>query len=244
MKIYEFYRKIKSPNPKVSKAFSKLNNLYSKIPDTKGCLENLKECKVYCCRDQTPQFLYVEFLNIWKYIKKNWDNNKLCDIIEKSMMNVIKGDTTKGCVFFNNETGLCDIYKKRSYNCRIYAITPELEFKPRYEKMKELYKNIPGAIVREQCNLISTCDECKVTIFDTNHWWKELVIIEKSIGIKEELINDKEGGSYRAPHDHLLLFLMPENILSSLAAIRLYDNAEDKIKRIKEFMGHIKNFYG
>ena len=246
MSIYEFYRQIASSDPKVLDACSKLDKLYKQIPETKGCLNNINKkdgCGGWCCLIQTPQLLYCEFLNIWNYIKNNWSNDEICDAIEKSMLNVIRGDTTKGCVFFNEETKLCKIHNKRPYNCYIYGITPDEEFKPRYEKIKELYKDIPSAIIKEQCDLVSTCDSSKTTIFKTNRWWKELVKIEKSIGIEEDDINDKEGGSYRTPHDHILLFLMPENVLSSLAGIRLYDKAEDRILAIKELMSHIRNFY-
>ena len=159
------------------------------------------------------------------------------------MKNSIVGETTKGCIFFNNKIKLCNIHKVRPYVCYLYGITPELEFNIRFEKMKELYKDIPSAVIKEQCELVSTCNGEKITIFQTNKWWNELIDIEKSIGIKKDIIHDKEGGSYRTPHDHLLLFLMPDNVLSSLAGINMYDNIKDKIITVSELMSNIRKFY-
>ena len=42
----------------VEPAFSKLCNLYAKIPDTEGCMENLDTCGGWCCKLQSPQVLY------------------------------------------------------------------------------------------------------------------------------------------------------------------------------------------
>jgi len=246
MDIFKFYRTIKPSDPSVVKSFKQLKNVYKIIPETKGCIENIskeKGCGGWCCKIQSPQFLYIEFLHIWQFIKENWSGDEICDIIHKSMLNVIKGDTTKGCVFFDNETKKCKIHEVRGYACRLYGITPEKEFKVRYERMKELYKSVPGAVVKEQCNLIKTIDDKKVTVFNTSRWWSQLIQIEKKIGIKEEDISDKQGGSYRMPHDHILLFTMPENILSALAGISLYDNANDKIVAVSDLMGLIKNHF-
>lgn len=246
MDIFKFYRTIKPSDLSVVKSFKKLKNIYKIIPETEGCIENIskeKGCGGLCCFVQSPQFLYIEFLYIWQFIKENWSGDEICDIIQKSMLNVIKGDTTKGCVFFNQETKKCKIHQVRGYSCRLYGITPEEEFKPRYERMKELYKNVPGAVVKEQCNLIKTIGKKQVTIFNTNRWWNELIQIEKKIGIKGEDISDKQGGSYRMPHDHILLFTMPENVLSALAGISLYDNAHDKIMAVSDLMGLIRNHF-
>jgi len=247
MNNFKFYRKIKLTDQKVQKAFSKLSNLYNKIPETEGCLENINKengCESSCCLLQTPQLLYIEFLYLWNAIRKNISNKIICELIEKSMKNSVIGETTKGCIFFNKTNKKCDVHKWRCYNCRLYGITPEEEFKPRYEKMKKIYKNVVGAVIKEQCSLITTINKKKVTVKDTDRWWSELVDIEHSIGIPENKINDDvKGGSYRTPHDHLLLYLMPENILGGLSGIRLYDNKEDKRREVEKLINIIKTFY-
>lgn len=245
---FSFYKNIKTDNSKVKKASLKLHNLYNKIPDTKGCFENIskeKVCGGWCCELQTPQLLYSEFLNLWHYISSDFCNNMFMEFLKRSMYNSVLDMPTKGCIFFDKDKKICSVHKKRPYNCRIYGITPDQEFKPRLEKLRKSYEGVVGAVFKDQCNLISTCGGEEVTEEDTNRWWNELVVIEKSIGIEDRNINDNvDSGSYRAPHDHLLLYLMPNNVLSALSGIRLYDNYKDKVIAIEELIFNIKNFFG
>ncbi|GAG93951.1 unnamed protein product, partial [marine sediment metagenome] len=139
MNDFEFYKTIRlSTNRKIKKVFSKLRNVYQTIPTTVGCLENIGEksgCAARCCLIQTPQLLYSEFLFIWDYISKKWNDDEICDLFERCMKNAINPIPSKQCVFFNDETNLCKIHKVRPYNCFLYGITPEEEFQPRYEKL-------------------------------------------------------------------------------------------------------------
>ncbi len=242
----DFYQRIRVNNSKVKKNLSSLHNLYNKIPDTKGCLENIdknKCCGGWCCKIQTPQLLYCEFLLIWRYLSKNFSDDELCELFRKCMLNATKDIPSKGCVFFDGKKKLCKIHKVRPYNCRIYGITPDEEFNKRYEKLKEQYKNVPGAKIEKQCSLVSVEDGSKITSEDTYKWWKDLNKIERSIGIREANITDKVGGSYRAPHDHVLLYNMPDNILSGISGIRLYDSYVDRIKAIDEIINNIKKHF-
>jgi len=246
MPNFDFYKEIDINKETVINSFEKLKYLYNRMPETKGCIENINKedgCGGWCCQIQFPQLLYCEFLYIWKHIKKNFSNEDLCNIIEQSMMNVVKGDMTKGCIFFNKETKLCKIHNVRPLNCYLYGITPEEEFDIRFKKMKEKYKHNLGMKIKEQCDMVSTCNNKELTTKDTKRFWNELVEIEKEMGIEEENINDKTGGSYRSPHDHLLFFLMPDNVLSGLAGIQMYSDASDKIKTVNEIMVNIRKFY-
>ena len=246
MQNFDFYKKIKMSNKFVISSFEKLKYLYGKMPDTKGCLENISKedgCGGWCCQIQFPQLFYSEFLYIWNYIKKNFDNKELCDMIEQSMLNAVKGDLSKGCIFFNKETKLCRIHNVRPLNCYLYGITPKEEFDIRFEKVKEKYKNNLAMILKEQCDLVFVSDGKDLTTEDTAKLWNELVEIEKGIGISEDDINDEVGGSYRSPHDHLLFFLMPDNVISGIAGIQMYDDASDKITAINEIMINIRKFY-
>jgi len=245
MEDFGFYKTIRLSNKdKVESSFSKLNNVYKDIPETKGCMENVdSNCKGWCCQIQCPQLLYSEFLLIWNYISNNWTDNQICDLIERSMMTVVSGSPTKGCVFFDNESKLCNIHKKRPLNCRIYGITPDEEFKPRYEKLKELYKSVLGAVIKPQCDLVSTCNGKEVTIEDTSKWWKKINNIERSIGLPKKMITDDIGGSYRTPHDHILFYTMPENVLNGLESIRNYEDHLEKIKAVKNIVNVIRNTF-
>ena len=247
MKDFEFYKTIRLyRNEKTDKIFSKLKETYKKIPDTKGCLDNICKnggCNGWCCMIQTPQLLYSEFLLIWDFISKNLDDDLICDLFNICMMNAINEVPSKGCVFFDIDKKLCKIHDIRPYNCRIYGITPSEEFNPRYEKIKNEYKTIIGAIIKPQCDLISTVDGKNITTEDTSRWWKELLDAERMMGIPENLITDEFGGSYRTPHDHILLYNMPENVLNALAGIKMYSDNLDKIKAVTELMSHIRNYF-
>jgi len=235
----------------IIEGFKKLDYLYSKLPETKGCFENLNKCKGKCCLYQNPQVFYVEFLNIWTYICKNWNIEDLLKIIELSVRTYVYNTPTKGCIFFDKEKYLCRIHNKRPFNCFFYGITPLEEFNKRYEKIKKLYKNNPDAIFMEQCNLIKAYSNGKEKIVsqeEIDNWWKELVEIEHYIGVKKKNINDEEEGSYRTFHDHILLKIMPHEVLIELEKIRMMKNINSKdiviktfIKLLKENIEKIKN---
>ena len=248
MKDFEFYKTIRlANNSKIQKAFSKLRNIYNSIPATKGCMENINGsgvcCNAWCCKIQTPQLLYSEFLLIWNFISKKWRDEAVCDLFEKCMLNAIDDIPSKGCVFFNKEINQCRIHKFRPYNCRIYGITPPEEFNPRYEKIKEEYKTIIGATIKPQCELVSTVDGKKLTTKNTNDWWNEIAAIERLIGIPMNMVTDEFGGTYRTPHDHVLLYNMPENVLNALAGIKLYSDNLDKIRAVSEIMSNLRNYF-
>ncbi len=247
MKDFEFYKNIRfsRKKEKLTKAFSKLHNLYHTIPDTKGCMDNInaegESCKAWCCRIQTPQLLYSEFLLLWNFISKNWTDEEVCDLFEKCMLNAVDPIPSKGCVFFDGDTCTCKVHKVRPYNCRIYGITPKEDFEPRYLRLKEEYKSILGAIIKPQCSLVSTTDEIEVTKEQIDEWWEKLSEIEQSIGIPEDMVTDAIGGSYRTPHDHVLLYNMPENVLNALSGIKKYTDEFEKKKMIHELVKVIKN---
>lgn len=249
MKDFEFYKTIRASNKKdkLIKAYSKLHNFYNTIPDTTGCMENIgtfsSGCKAWCCRIQTPQFLYSEFLLLWNFVSRNWEDDEICDLFERCMLNAINPIPSKGCVFFDDDLCICKAHKVRPYNCRIYGITPNEEFEPRYEKLKKEYDSILGAVIKPQCGLVSTVDDKEITKKDIDDWWEELVEIERSIGIPKDMITDAMGGSYRTPHDHVLLYNMPENVLNALSGIKQYTDEFDKKKAIKELIQVIKNVF-
>lgn len=246
MANFDFYKKIKANNLKVKKRISKLHDVYKAIPDTKGCMENINAeggCRGWCCKCQSPQLLYSEFLLIWNHISKELSNEEFLNIMEKALLNAVDDKLSKGCIFFDDSTYLCKIHKVRPMNCIIYGITPEEEFNERFEKLKKEYEE-RGEELHPQCSLISTVNGEEITTKSINKWWQDIAKIESKIGIRENKINDDvEGGSYRSPHDHLILYVLPENIIFSLAAIRLYDKWDEKEKAIKNIMDTIRKFY-
>lgn len=231
------------PAKKIKQAKISLNVLYNKIPNTKGCLENIAKpheqggCGAWCCRLQTPQVLYSEFLNTWNYIVSSFSDLDFESLLERCLRKYLYPNDDKGCVFLNKETNKCSQHETRPFNCRIYGITPEEEFKPRYERLKVIYPDI-----KEQCNLVSTTDGRNVTKKDIDNWWLELKSIEIRMGIKNDLINDSFGGSYRTYHDHVLIHILGEQNLSNLSNIRMNGSKLDKERTIQKMMLVLKSF--
>jgi len=202
------------------------------------------ECgEIHNCMIQTPQLLYSEFLLIWQYISSQWNDSRVCDLLESCMLNAVNPIPSKQCVFFDEDLCMCKCHDVRPYNCRIYGITPDEVFEPRYEKLKEEYKVIVGAIIKPQCDLVSVCDNTEITVKDIDRWWDKIIKVERYLGIPKDMINDSMGGSYRSPHDHILLYNMPDNVLNALAGIKLYDSEFDKKKAITELIQVIRNVF-
>ena len=110
-------------------------------------------------------------------------------------------------------------------------------------RLKKEYKDIVGAVIKPQCELVLTVDDRDITIEDTNRWWEQLKKVERSIGISKKLMTDEIGGTYRTPHDHILLYNMPENVLNAIAGIKMYDDYTDKIVTIEQLVQVIKNVF-
>jgi hypothetical protein len=127
----------------------------------------------WCCALQTPQVLYCEFLHTWQYIIRNFTHLQISSLVEKCLRKYLYDNSEKACVFFDKDNKICSQHESRPYNCRIYGITPDEEFVPRYEKLKVIYPDI-----KPQCNLVSTVNGEAVSKKDIDNWWIELRSIE------------------------------------------------------------------
>ena len=223
-----------------------LENFYKKLPETSGCLENINKengCGGWCCKFQSPQVLNVEFINTWNFVLNNFSEEEVVELLEKSIRNYLSNEFSKGCVFWNKETKLCKIHVARPFNCYLYGITPKEEFTERYIRMKKEHKNELGAVIRQQCDLVSTVNCGMPTIEETEKLWKELIEIEKNIGVDENLIHDGDGGTYRTYHDYILIKLLPVNSLSDMTTLRLYGTMEEKEQFVCNFISSFKKAY-
>jgi Fe-S-cluster containining protein len=206
-----------------------LDWIYGKIPDTKGCMENIAKpeaeggCGAWCCKEQNPQVLYVEFLNAWNHVTHTWKKEPFLSLVERSLRAYLFDAERRGCVFWDRESKLCSIHKHRPFNCRVYGVTPEEEFKPRYERLKVIYPD-----TRDQCNLVSTVNDEPVTKKQIDEWWKLINNAEKSLGISPKKINDSFGGTYRTFYEHILLETMGEEGMEMLSNTRLVGSTEEK----------------
>jgi len=119
-----------------------------------------------------------------------------------------------------------------AHNCRIYSITPDEEFKPRYERLKVLYQDRLDAVFMDQCKLPSVMGGRKPTIKDTTEWWASLVKIEEDIGIERKRINDSPGGSYRTYPEHIILHVFSDKVVEMLQTLRVHGNKFEKKQAI------------
>jgi len=224
------------------KLIPRLTQIYQSIPDTKGCLENLPTCKSWCCEHQSPQVLLVEFQNAWGYILRTWTVDQIAGLVEKCIRLYLSRMPTKGCIFWDRDSFKCQIHKARCYNCRIYGITPDEEFNPRYRRFKEAMKGNPLAVIREQCKLCQTINGTTVTTKDTQRWWDQISELEHEFGVKREHINDSYDGSYRTYHDHILLAIMPKEIMEDLSRMRMLGSSIDLTRKEQSIQALVNAF--
>lgn len=228
---------------KLNEACKRLKILYDKIPTTVGCMEHINKpqgaggCNAWCCREQTPQVLYIEFLLSWEYIKQNYSIEKFKSLIKSCLDKYLFSADNKACVHFDAEKNMCMQHETRPYNCRIYGITPDEEFKPRFERLRVLYPNI-----KYQCGLVKTENRVDVTKKQIDNWWLELKAIEMSIGVKPNKITDEFYGSYRTYHDHILLEVLGEAGLEYLSHLRVYGSDEQKNNIIQKTLQNMDQF--
>jgi hypothetical protein len=201
-------------------------------------MENLEKCKGWCCRLNSPQVLYCEFFNVWTYVIKEWDYDKIIKLIGRCLKNYLSESFNKPCVFWDIDTHLCLVHKYRNFNCRLFGITPEDEMKPRVEQLRKKFQSDILAVIKDQCKLV--VGEKDVTKDDTDRWWHRLEAIEQLAGIDKKMITDDPGGSYRMYHDHILIQLFPDDVMRQLSTLRAYGNPEEKEVFIENFLEIIK----
>jgi Fe-S-cluster containining protein len=235
------YKDVAIKKNKLPKIIKNLNATYETMPETKGCMENINKeggCEAWCCQSQNPQVLYVEFYNAWQKVMTTWPNEKIVGLVRGALRNYLSNESNKGCIFWDKETKLCGHHETRPYNCRIYGVIPEEEFKPRYERLKVLNPN-----VKDQCNLVSAIGN-QPTKKDTDAWWESIRKLEQDIGIPSHLITDEPGGSYRTYHDHILIQLFSDKVLNELTLIRLNQPADVKEKVMEGLIKAISKALG
>jgi hypothetical protein len=200
---------------------------------------------------------------------KNLEMTKIIKLIENALRNYMSNNLANGCIFFDKGKYTCEIHEVRGYNCHLYAQIPDEEFKPRYEELKVLYRKQFQPIM-DQCKVPTTCNfttsnvkistersevenansvkhfpekSQKVYVSDTTSWWNELKGIEQEMGIDGKFINDDFDGTYRSYHDHLLEYILPENILGDLSQVRENSTQEDKELTVVSILAKIENMF-
>ena len=230
---------------KVKEGIDKINEIYSEIPATTGCLKYIempKEeggCGGKCCLHQNPSVLYIEFMNTWKYVMSNFSMDEILGLIERSLRTYLNDAPTKGCVFFDRDKKVCTQHETRPYNCRMYSQIPDEEFKPRYEALKVLQEKDFRTVVMPQCDLTETVGD-KPTKEQSDEWWERMKKIENDCGIPENQITDDQNGTYRTFHDHIILHVFPDWALEDLTKMKLHGSFQDKNLAVLQTMSWLK----
>lgn len=183
-------------------------------------------CGAWCCEHQTPSLFYSEFLYAWNRVENSWPKDRKIKLILRSVEAYFSSKPTKGCIFWDRETKFCTIHETRPYNCRTYGQIPDEEFKPRVHRLKVLYADNPEAVIRDQCDLVTSPKP--PTKKELDDWFAELTFIEGDIGIPKSLMNDGDGGSYRQFHDHVLLKTCSDELLYHMSELRASGSDNDK----------------
>jgi|TARA_Y100000310_G_scaffold344276_1_gene456160 Fe-S-cluster containining protein len=231
---------------KLGNVLKHLHNLYSKLPATEGCMEYINKpkeeggCGCHCCHFISPQLLKIEFLNTWRHTVTGWTLEQIADLVEAAMNDYLDDKTSKGCVFLDRETSMCRQHDTRPLSCRSYGITPKEEFNSRYIRLKILYQDDITAVIKPQCNLVHTKDGRKVTVENTNSWWRELQALEAKIGIDRKDMTDEPGGTYRNYPEHILMHLLTTDNIQRLQQLRVYGNKLEKHAAKNEFMKYVR----
>ena len=239
--MYEFYH-IGVSEKTLKQSRKDIHNIYDSISETEGCIENLPTCGAWCCEHQNPSVLYSEWLNTYWRISRDWSRANLSDLFLRAVSTYIDANPTKGCVFWDKDSKHCMQHYTRPYNCRTYGQVPEEDFKPRYERLKVLYADKPGAVIKDQCSLVKSSGK-KPTVKDMTEWFEQLKIIEHDIlsdqqplmrNMVHSIIHDGDGGTYRTYHDHILLQMAPPTFLQQLTQLRIKGSKTEKDEFLKK----------
>ncbi len=225
-------------NTSATKTFAPLialDVLYDGMPSTTGCdkCEDVNgDDAIWCCRMQSPSLFYVEFIKACLEVQ-TWSKEKKAGLIIRAIKAYLSSDMQKGCVCYDQG---CTVYLSRPIACRQYGVIPEENWKKRWEQLEDREgKNFTS---KPQCNLVSTVSGKGVTVDQDERWFAHVRKQELRIGMPEHIVNlhDKDGGTYRTFHDHLLLEMFSSETLETLTKVKLSKPSKDIIENTAEAM--------
>ena len=110
--------------------------VHFKVPESKclGCPSRGgigHEVVADCCRKASPPLYYIEFVNVYKYIKQSWSKIQIEELFYYAFETLFNSNDEKPCVLLNQLTNECRVYKHRWLNCRTYGMVPDSEWEIR-----------------------------------------------------------------------------------------------------------------
>lgn len=222
---------------------------YEKIPSSK-CLHCPKHNHVIaqCCRKAAPPLYFIEFMNVYNYVWKNWSKEDRKNLFYKCYQNILSTESSKPCIFLDLETNKCQIYKERWINCRTYGMTPNVEWEDRAKFWVK--DTIKDHFVEKQ--IVKEFIDSKLTDISGKSTKKEIEV-EKSIVNQEKLgqyikdlftdglidnidrINDKLNKDFGVKD---LLYLQCKNLEIDNPILGLDDIYNNIVKIESDFVGY------
>src|SRR3990167_5181223 len=185
----------------------------------------------------------VEFNYLWNEFIKTATKEEQIDVIIKAVKNYLRTTVTKQCVFFDAANSSCKCHQRRPFACRCYGIIHPAVWKKRQKAFKQQHADTPKADkkdmfrILDQCDLVRTIDGYKhLRRSDEDLWFEKMKQAELAFGVPQETIDahDHPNGSYRAMHDHIMLYNFDANFLSTLSQYRLAGVQEEDIEKFAE----------
>jgi Fe-S-cluster containining protein len=109
-----------------------MNILEARQRGENGSINRCKSCSgIDCCGilceggEIEPPFLSsydIEKIEYFSGLKKEQFAEERINPITSHTIHLMKTSPHKGCIFFNNRTGLCDIYAFRPIDCRLFPL--------------------------------------------------------------------------------------------------------------------------
>jgi len=204
-----------------------LNKIYGKLPDTLGCTgEGL------CCMVQHPHCYYIEFVNMYNYISKNWSKEEIKNLHLSCVSNYLSNSTNKRCVFLSEEKK-CRVYEVRDFNCRSFGCVPKMAYKKRVRAVKKKHKGVNLCLKSQSGCCKDLRPESYISESDLDALFYSIKDLDIDLGFSESEMN--EASNYMTFHDHYLLYYFENNqdLLMKLTHVKMNYSDDEKAEFLK-----------
>ena len=205
----------------------KLEKIYAKIPETLNCNSCGK-----CCEVQHPHGYYIEFINIYNYILKNWTDQQLKNLHINCIKNYLSNEIKKKCIFLRDDK-LCSIHPQRNFNCRMFGNIPEKTYKKRVKKTEKKFPGINLDLKKQTDCCSNVRPKTFISEKKIDKLFNQIFEIDEEIGVSEEDL--KQANNYMTFHDHYILHIFGNNLymLQKLTHLKINGTEKEKNEFIK-----------
>ena len=204
----------------------------------KECPETTCKSRAECCKFQSPNMYYNEFLNLRRnYVEKMSKEERLELTIACIRLYLYDESVSKPCVFLKDH--MCSAYEFRQIKCRLYGLLPE-----------PLYKRIVNEVSKEQREkkenlpLCQQCPHVKIKPEFAKKYPNNMIpetkiralekrmrLLDKKLGMPKEI--QEKGFGFLTYHDWHLMFELGESWMESWTKLRQKMTSEQKERMIE-----------